>query len=109
MRVSNAHDILEKRPTKWPKPPPGFTTRRVLGPGSDFPAQSSTPIHRRPHNHSRRRNKIHKRPRTEIRRWDEDDTLHGSDFSIDEDKDDVNLPYSSALDRELKSSRYSTH
>jgi hypothetical protein len=109
MRVSNVHDILEKRPTKWPSPPPGFTTRRVLGPGSDFPNQSSNPNHRRPHYQSRRSKKMHKRPRTEVRRWEEDDTLHGSDYSNDEDKDDVNLPYSSALDRELKSSRYSTH
>lgn len=103
MRVSNVYDILEKRPTEWPKPPPGFTTRRVLGPGSDFPATSSTPHHRRPH-HSRR-DKFHKRPRREVRLW-VDDQLEESDYSND-DKDYANLPYSSALDRELKSSRYS--
>lgn len=37
MRVATSIDILEKRPSSWPKPPPGFTTKRVLGPGSDFP------------------------------------------------------------------------
>lgn len=109
MRVSNVHDILEKRPTKWPKPPPGFSTRRVLGPGSDFPKPSSIPYHRRPLYRSRRDKKIHKRLRTEVNRWEGEDPFHESDYSNDDDKDDANLPYSSALDRELKSSRYSTH
>ncbi len=36
MRVANSLDALDERPTSWPKPPPGFTTRAVLGPGSDF-------------------------------------------------------------------------
>ena len=35
MRVATSLDVLEDRPTAWPKPPPGFTTTRVLGPGSD--------------------------------------------------------------------------
>jgi len=35
MRVASSVDVLEDRPTAWPKPPPGFTTMRVLGPGSD--------------------------------------------------------------------------
>jgi len=37
MRVATSLDMLDKRPSSWPKPPPGFTTKRVLGPGSDFP------------------------------------------------------------------------
>ena len=37
MRVASTLDVLDERPTTWPKPPPGFTTKRVLGPGSDFP------------------------------------------------------------------------
>jgi hypothetical protein len=35
-RIANSLDVLEERPTSWPKPPPGFTTSRVLGPGMDF-------------------------------------------------------------------------
>ena len=37
MRVATSEDMLEERPSSWPKPPPGFSTKRVLGPGSDFP------------------------------------------------------------------------
>lgn len=36
MRIATSFDVLVERPTEWPRPPPGFTTRRVLGPGSDF-------------------------------------------------------------------------
>jgi hypothetical protein len=36
MRVAATTDILTERPTSHPKPPPGFTTKRVLGPGSDY-------------------------------------------------------------------------
>jgi len=36
MRVASSLDVLVDRPTHWPAPPPGFTTKRVLGPGSDF-------------------------------------------------------------------------
>jgi len=36
MRVANTADVLDKRPEEKPQPPPGFTTQRVLGPGSDF-------------------------------------------------------------------------
>ena len=41
MRVANSLDVLEERPTSWPKPPPGFSTRHVLGPGSDFRKKNS--------------------------------------------------------------------
>jgi hypothetical protein len=40
MRVATSLDILQDRPSSWPKPPPGFSTKRVLGPGSDFPKQN---------------------------------------------------------------------
>jgi len=36
VRVATSLDTLKERPSKWPKPPPGFSTKRVLGPGSDF-------------------------------------------------------------------------
>eukprot|EP00978_Attheya_sp_CCMP212_P000461 scaffold907_cov55-Attheya_sp.AAC.5 len=35
-RIATSLDVLEDRPTSWPAPPPGFTTKRILGPGSDF-------------------------------------------------------------------------
>jgi len=35
VRAASSLDILVKRPSSWPKPPPGFTTKRILGPGSD--------------------------------------------------------------------------
>lgn len=36
MRLATTADVLEDRPTEWPKPPPGFTTKRVLMPWHDF-------------------------------------------------------------------------
>jgi hypothetical protein len=36
MRAATSLDVLKERPSSWPKPPPGFTTKHVLGPGSDF-------------------------------------------------------------------------
>jgi len=36
MRLATSEDVLEDRPTEWPKPPPGFTTKRVLMPWHDF-------------------------------------------------------------------------
>mmetsp|Transcript_7856 Transcript_7856/g.17416 ORF Transcript_7856/g.17416 Transcript_7856/m.17416 type:complete len:638 (+) Transcript_7856:49-1962(+) len=40
LRVATSLDVLQDRPNSWPKPPPGFSTKRVLGPGSDFPQQT---------------------------------------------------------------------
>jgi hypothetical protein len=37
MRVATSMDILVERPNQWPKPPPGFSTKRVLGPQADLP------------------------------------------------------------------------
>ena len=36
MRLATSADVLDDRPTEWPKPPPGFTTQRVLMPWHDF-------------------------------------------------------------------------
>ena len=36
MRVATSADVLLQKPTSTPAPPPGFSTKRVLGPGSDF-------------------------------------------------------------------------
>ena len=36
MRLATSSDVLEDRPTEWPKPPQGFTTKRVLMPWHDF-------------------------------------------------------------------------
>jgi hypothetical protein len=46
MRTAASTDILLQRPASTPAPPPGFTTKRVLGPGCDFDRQ---------HRHKRRR------------------------------------------------------
>mmetsp|Transcript_15906 Transcript_15906/g.20926 ORF Transcript_15906/g.20926 Transcript_15906/m.20926 type:complete len:155 (+) Transcript_15906:2-466(+) len=49
LRVATNADILTDRPTSWPKPPPGFTTKRVLGPGSDFDSQPRRKKRRKNH------------------------------------------------------------
>lgn len=36
MRLATSIDVLDDRPTEWPKPPRGFTTKRVLMPWHDF-------------------------------------------------------------------------
>ena len=36
MRLATSNDVLDDRPTEWPKPPPGFTTKRRLMPWYDF-------------------------------------------------------------------------
>jgi len=36
MRPATSLDILVERPSSWPDPPPGFSTKRILGPGSDY-------------------------------------------------------------------------
>lgn len=37
LRLATSLDVLIERPKSWPKPPAGFTTKRVLGPESDKP------------------------------------------------------------------------
>jgi hypothetical protein len=39
MRLATSIDVLDDRPTEWPKPPPGFTTKKVLMPWHDFSGQ----------------------------------------------------------------------
>lgn len=36
MRFATSIDVLDDRPTEWPKPPPGFTTKRMLMPWHNF-------------------------------------------------------------------------
>ena len=36
MRPATTLDILVERPNSWPEPPPGFSTKRILGPGDDY-------------------------------------------------------------------------
>lgn len=36
MRVATSDDVLLEKPTSNPAPPPGFSAKRILGPGSDF-------------------------------------------------------------------------
>ena len=57
MRLATSIDVLDDRPTEWPKPPPGFTTKRVLMPWHDFSGK------RRGHNRGggRRDNKRRRR------------------------------------------------
>jgi len=38
MRIATARDVLENKPEEEMGPPPGFTTKKVLGPGSEFEA-----------------------------------------------------------------------
>ena len=52
MRLATSKDVLHDRPNSWPKPPPGFSTKRVLGPGSDFP-----PWWKQRHEKNRKRNR----------------------------------------------------
>ena len=50
LRVANSADILLQRPISKPAPPPGFTTKRVLGPGSDFETRQDRAKKRRRRN-----------------------------------------------------------
>lgn len=36
MRVATTADVLLEKPSSTPAPPPGFSAKRILGPGSDF-------------------------------------------------------------------------
>jgi hypothetical protein len=36
MRVATTVDVLLEKPSSHPAPPPGFSAKRILGPGSDF-------------------------------------------------------------------------
>lgn len=47
MRLANTTDVLVERPKTWPKPPPGFSAKHVLGPGSDFDSEPQKKKRRR--------------------------------------------------------------
>merc|ERR1719384_1020384 len=89
MRAATSLDVLDIRPTSWPKPPPGFTTKRVLGPGSDFA---------RGNGGKRRRSRSNKRRKKNNDNNDAMDVEGGSE----EQEDNGSVP---ALDKGLKSSR----
>lgn len=42
LRVATSQDVLRDKPSAKPKPPPGFSRHRVLGPGSDFSRENKT-------------------------------------------------------------------
>jgi hypothetical protein len=41
MRLATSKDVLQQRPTWWPKPPAGFSTTKMLGPESDAYPESA--------------------------------------------------------------------
>eukprot|EP00566_Odontella_aurita_P036601 CAMPEP_0113600338 /NCGR_PEP_ID=MMETSP0015_2-20120614/42653_1 /TAXON_ID=2838 /ORGANISM="Odontella" /LENGTH=745 /DNA_ID=CAMNT_0000508587 /DNA_START=424 /DNA_END=2661 /DNA_ORIENTATION=+ /assembly_acc=CAM_ASM_000160 len=117
MRVATSEDVLVERPTEWPRPPPGFTTKRVLGPGSDFDTRwrqrrrgdGGRNKRRRRDGGGRRYNDEEEEERWNRDRYYSDEEYesydeHMGDYDGDDrDYDDDKLP--AALDRGLKSSR----
>lgn len=77
VRVATSIDVLDERPTQWPKPPPGYTTKAVLGPGNDFRS------HKRRNDNKRRRNGGGGKRRRRS---------HGGSYEQQEDPDDYYLP-----------------
>lgn len=73
LRMATSVDVLNDRPTEWPRPPPGFTTKRVLMPWHDF---------------SRRRHHHHRGSRdTKRRRRDGSRGRKSRDDDVDEEED----------------------
>ena len=85
-RIATSLDILEDRPTTWPKPPPGFTTKRILGPGDDFKTWSD---HRRKRRHTSdgggKRRRRSRGGTYEQERWERDRAYDGDDYDYDDD------------------------
>jgi hypothetical protein len=54
MRVAASTDLLLQKPLSTPKPPPGFSTKRILGPGSDFDTEHRRKRQRREAKHEER-------------------------------------------------------
>jgi Nuclear cap-binding protein subunit 3/RNA binding domain len=50
VRMATTEDILVDRPNTWPAPPGGFSTTKVLGPDSDYPAKKHKTKGNRPQN-----------------------------------------------------------
>jgi len=99
MRVATSLDVLDDRPTSWPKPPPGFTTMRVLGPSSDdiVPRGNGKQGGKR-----RRRNRRNRNQNNNGEGGDEDDEMMYGDS--DEDGEDIEDD-ERTINRGLKSSR----
>lgn len=55
MRPATTLDILLERPNSWPEPPPGFSTKRILGPGSDYDTNAVDDDHNDGSSRKRRR------------------------------------------------------
>jgi hypothetical protein len=83
MRVASSFDVLVERPTEWPRPPPGFTTKRILGPGSDFKTD-----HRRTGRKAKRR----RRSGGERRRRSDGGGSRHSDEGYDDDMGEIGQP-----------------
>lgn len=65
MRVATTQDSLEEKPERFAKPPPGFTTQRVLGPGSDFPKKRNKKTVRKEERNTSKRNSKRRRKNDE--------------------------------------------
>jgi len=105
VRIATSLDTLAERPTTWPKPPPGFTTNRVLGPGSDFKTWTDSNDRRRGGGGKRRR---HSRGGTYEDRHSEDyheSTDRDRYDDGDMDADSTDEFGRSAIDTGLKASR----
>jgi hypothetical protein len=79
MRPATSLDILVERPSSWPEPPPGFSTKRILGPGSDYNTVNEDDVDDDGNNHSdgrrkKRRRRSPERATGKRRQRAEDDT-----------------------------------
>lgn len=74
MRLATSNDVLDDRPTEWPKPPKGFTTKRVLLPWHDFSGKRKGGKGQRD-NKKRRRGSGQRRSGGRGRRNDNDDYM----------------------------------
>jgi hypothetical protein len=113
-RIATSLDALAERPTSWPKPPPGFTTKRVLGPGDDHKTWSDQDHRRKRRRDDRGGGKRRRRSRggNYDDEWERD---RGGDY--DDHYDDNNNNYHqdeepemdefgrSAIDKGLKAGR----
>jgi hypothetical protein len=107
-RIATSLDILDERPTTWPKPPPGFTTKRVLGPGDDFKTWSDRRKRRGGDGGGGKRRRRSKGGSYE-ERWERDRSDYNDDAN-DDDDDGYGEPETdefgrSAIDTGLKAGR----
>mmetsp|Transcript_25103 Transcript_25103/g.36457 ORF Transcript_25103/g.36457 Transcript_25103/m.36457 type:complete len:307 (+) Transcript_25103:518-1438(+) len=113
-RTATSLDLLEQRPTNKPRPPRGFTTRRVLGPGTEARAEQREKNNRR--NNSSRRGPKRRRRNNRNNARDEDIHHVEGDMEEEEEYDDDDdyeedgmveeeVTVDAALNTGLKSSR----